>query len=426
MEYCQALDYLNNRKKLGMKPGLDRIKKLLKYFGDPQENLPAVHVAGTNGKGSTCAYIESILRHSGYKTGLFTSPFLLSPCEMIKVNGIDIDPDSFAALVNEASGYCGIMDEMGEGPSEYEIYTAAALAYFKRSGCRITVIEVCMGGRFDCTNILTHVEVSVITKISRDHTEYLGKTLADIAWHKAGIIKPGIPVVSWPQETEAMETINKIADQNGSHVYVPDFRRVADIFTDKNGNRFDYGDFKSLKIRMPGEHQVHNAVAAIQAVSVLQSEGWAIDSSSIREGLSNTRWPARFEFLRENPDFILDCAHNTDGVMEFVRTYRTLYGEKKAAVIFGVMRDKDYEEMIRLLSSISDSFHLYKPENDRALSLDKLKETADKYCGKVTRSDTINDVLVKCMDIAQNCGVICALGSIYYAGSMREAVIHFG
>ena len=409
-----------------MKPGLDRIKKLLEYFNDPQNSLPAVHVAGTNGKGSTCACIESILRYGGYKTGFFTSPFLLSPRELIRVDGRDIDPDSFAALIEEASRYCGLMDEAGDGPSEYEIYTAAALAHFKREGCEIAVIEVCMGGRTDCTNILTDVKVSVITKISLDHTAYLGKTPAEIAWHKAGIIKSSVPVVSWPQETGAMETIDKIALENGSQVFIPDFERIGNISIDKYGSLFDYGDFKSLDIKLPGEHQVRNAVMAIQAVSVLQSVGWNVDSENIREGLLNMRWPARFEILREKPDFILDSAHNPDGVNEFVRTYRTIYGDEKAIVIFGVMRDKDYDEMIRQLSTISESIHLVRIENDRALSLDKLKETADKYCGKVTKSDTINDVLKNCMNIAQNDGVICALGSIYYAGSMREAVIHSG
>jgi dihydrofolate synthase/folylpolyglutamate synthase len=423
LEYTQAIEYLKLRKRLGIKPGLDRINKLLGLFGDPQRGLPAVHVAGTNGKGSVSSYIHAILSNAGYKAGLFTSPFLLSPCEMIRVDDNEIDRASFCALVEEAADYCLKLDEEGDSPSEYEIYTAIALAHFRRSGCNIAVIEACMGGRFDCTNVLDAVNAAVITGISLDHTGFLGRSAGKIAWHKVGIAKPGVPVISWPQDDEAMAVIRREAAGLGSPVIVPVFSGIRVVSAGKEGSAFDYGDLKSLGIRMAGTHQIHNAALAIETASVLNGAGWGINDRSIRSGLLKVRLPARFELLRENPDFILDCAHNPDGVKEFMRTYRELYGDKKAVVIFGVMGDKDYEDMIRQVSAISDWFFVVKPENDRALSLDILKETADMYCGKVVKSDTINDVLMKCMDIAKNNGVICALGSIYYAGRVREAVL---
>jgi len=424
MDYLEALSFLESRRSMGMKPGLERVKALLDCFGHPQDHICAIHVTGTNGKGSVCAFLESIYHENGYKTGLFTSPFLLSPTEMFRANGADIDPQALTELISRAAAYCRQLDEKQLGPTEYEIYTAIALAFFREQGCDLAIIEVGMGGTWDCTNILPHKAASVITKISYDHMAYLGNTLSDIASHKAGIIGPGVPVISWPQEPEAMAVIREVSGTYGSSLYVPNFDSIRINALDKRGSRFEYAN-TSFHAGMVGEHQVYNAIMAYTTVMAIRDR-YGVDPERVARGISTMHWPGRFELLRQNPDFILDCAHNPDGVSAFIQTYKALYGSRKATLIFGVMRDKDYQEMLRLLSEIAHAFILVKPDNSRALSLEELKESADTYCEKVTKSDTIDSAVSTALHKAEKDDIICALGSIYYAGSLRDAVNHIG
>jgi dihydrofolate synthase/folylpolyglutamate synthase len=424
MDYLEALKFLEGRRSMGMKPGLERVRALLDCFDNPQEDLYAVHVTGTNGKGSVCAFLENIYHLNGYRTGLFSSTFLLSPTEMFRINGTTIEPQALAELISRAAAYCRQLDDKQLGPTEYEIYTAIALAFFRDQGCDLAIMEVGMGGTWDCTNILTRKAASVITKISYDHTEYLGKTLSEIAKHKAGIIAPGVPVISWPQEPEAMAVIREVSEVSGSPLSVPSFDSIHITALDKRGSRFKYED-TSFHAGMLGEHQVYNAIMAYTTVMAI-SDRFPVDPERVLKGISTMSWPGRFELLRQNPDFILDCAHNPDGVSAFIQTYKALYGRRKATLIFGVMRDKAYQEMLRLLSEIAEAFILVRPNNARALSLEELKESADIYCEKVTKSDTIDSAISTALHKVKKDGIICALGSIYYAGSLRDALIHIG
>lgn len=418
MNFDEAIQYLYTRRLPKIKQGLSSVKALLACFGNPQASLKAVHVAGTNGKGSTCAYLESVFRYSRYQTGLFTSPYLLSPLEMIKVNNVEIDETSFSALVSEASAFTGELDGKGFYPTEYEILTVIALEYFKRQGCDIVIIETAMGGTLDCTNVLEHVEACVITKISYDHTEFLGNTLADISSHKAGIMKPGVPVITWPQENEALAVIGHQAQKLNAPIIIPDFNSIQILEMNKLGSKFTYKGL-DFSVNLPGEHQINNVTLAVETCQTLLARGWQTTYGNIHEGLSHARWPGRFELLGSSPDFILDCGHNYDGVEAFVKTFKSIYPDKKATIIFGVMQDKDYDGMLRLISSIADNVLLVQPRNPRALPLNLLKETADKYCRNVWKSDTIEAAIKQGFALSDK-GIICALGSIYYAGEIRE------
>lgn len=423
MTYSEAISYLNSRSAAGIRFGLERVKNLLTLFGNPEARLPAIHVAGTNGKGSTANYLENILRTSGLKTGIFTSPFIDKPTEMIRINGQPVSEEAFAELIGEASLYNARLDATPEGgASEYETYTATALAFFMRQKCDIVIIEVCMGGRLDCTNILERVEAHIITKISLDHTGFLGDTLEQIARHKAGIIRCEAPVITWPQESRAMVPIRLEAAKCYAPVIVAALEQLEMRFVDVTGLTFDFQELKGLKIAVPAPYMAQNAVVALTAARELAKKGWPVTEKSIKEGLLITCWPGRFELLSREPDFFLDCCHNPDGAIAFTQAYKFLQGEKKAVVLLGVMGDKDYNAMASTLSEIAEAFVLLPPSNSRALKQDKLKQCVSRYCDKVFTSDTINAAVTKSLTLATKTGIICALGSHFHAAEIRKNV----
>ncbi|MCX7772859.1 MAG: bifunctional folylpolyglutamate synthase/dihydrofolate synthase [Clostridia bacterium] len=423
MTYSEAIEFLNSRKSLGIKPGLERVKALLERFDSPEQGLPCIHVAGTNGKGSTSMFLSHILIEAGYKTGLFTSPFIASPCEMFRVNNQPITQEEFTALIEEAKGHCHALDKLlDQGPTEYEIYAVIALVCFKRSNCQLAVIEACMGGRFDCTNVLSQPEVCVITKLSLEHQQFLGSSLEEIAWHKVGILKEGAPLVTYPQHGEAMSVIHDEALKLQSEVFSVDLGLIQIRELKRTGLTFDFEGLKSLRLCIPALYQTENAVLAIKSCELLIKKGWSISESAVRQGLAKARWPGRFEFLFRQPDFILDCCHNPDGVEAFVRSFQALYGDKKAVVLFGAMKDKDCDTMIKSLSCIAKAFVPVQSDNPRALPVQELHTIADKYCEFVIENDTIKDAVTKSLAAVEKDGIICALGSHFHAESVIKAL----
>lgn len=424
MTYSEALQFLESRRTLGIKPGLERMKALLGMFSSPQQGLPCIHVAGSNGKGSTANFLTAILSEQGYRVGQFSSPFFSSPCEMFRIGTEPIETHEFAKLAEEASGYCLVLDKtMDQGPTEYEIYTCLALTYFKRSGCDMAVIEACMGGRFDCTNILENVIVCIITKLSLEHQSFLGGTLKEIAWHKAGILKEKVPVITYPQAEEAMEVIQKEAGLKKAPLYTASLEGLRIEKLSKEGIRFAYEAFHQLELCTPALYQTENAALAVLSCKVIREQGILLSESSVKNGLANTVWPGRFEFLHRDPDFILDCCHNPDGVEAFIRSYRAIYGEKKAVILLGVMRDKDYHTMLKSLSKITYALIAIEADTPRALSAEILKEAAANTCDFVHKSDTIREAVTKSLKLIDKEGVICALGSHFHANSVKKALL---
>lgn len=425
MDYNRAVEYLESLGRFGSKPGLERIKLLTERLGNPQEHLKFVHIAGTNGKGSTSAFISSILRSAGYSAGLYTSPHLLRYNERIRVNDRDITDAELARYTARVKKAIDEMDQEGlEHPTAFEAITAMAFLYYYEKKCDVVVLEVGLGGRLDATNVISNPLVSVITKISLDHTEILGNTIAEIAGEKAGIIKQNGHVVTYPQEEEALRVIEAVCRQKNAAMYIaaPDMFEKTEL---SPGLLYmKHPRIGDIKTSITGVHQVYNAAVALKTAEVLTDMGFAITDRNIAEGFRTASWPGRFELLSRNPDFYIDGGHNPDGIRSFIETFKKLYPGKKATIIFGVMKDKDYDTMLRELSSITERFiAITPPDNPRALDAESLVKIMSKYCKNVEYSATIEEAIEKSLSSASENDVIAAVGSLFYIGYVRKAFL---
>lgn len=428
-----AIDFLNSPRNHKIKLGLSRISLLQKKLGNPEKNLRFVHVAGTNGKGSTCAFIESCLRHQGYKTGLFTSPYVENFEERIKVDNENIDKkslDSQTLRVKRAADE--VEKELGEYPTEFELMTSVALCYFDACECDICVVEVGLGGRFDSTNII-NPEVCILTSIGMDHMNLLGDTIEKIAGEKGGIIKTNVDVVCAPQKPEALSVISKIAQEKNCSVYYA--AEVSGNLEIENGTlvqkfRFENQEYSTSLI---GDYQPQNATNAILALRCLVNKGFAVSNKSIVEGIREAKWPGRCEFFKiknrdQNIFIIIDGAHNVDGAKKLVQTIqnckRTLEFQGNTACVFGVLEDKDYKGIIKEIAQLSDEFYLYPPKSERALSPQTVRKYfgEDKNC-KVFDSaqEALKEAVVKNSQNSCDSFVVC-LGSLYSVGELKKGI----
>jgi len=417
MDYKEALTYINGVSWQSTKPGLERVAELLEKLGNPQNGLRFVHVAGTNGKGSICAMLASVLKSAGLKTGLFTSPYLSRFTERMKINGKEIEEAEVAALVEELKPFADAMDDH---PTEFEMMTAAALLWFYRSKCDIVVLEVGLGGRFDATNIIPRPEVAVIASIGLDHTAVLGGTLEQIAFEKAGIIKENSKAVLYQQCGEVMETVRDICELKNAELTVPDFDDILPEFDSLEGQVFSFrGD--AYAIPLLGEHQLYNAVCAIEAVNILREEGFEIPQSALEAGLYAVTWPARFEVVHDDPVFVVDGGHNPQCAYALSESLRRYFPEDKRVLLIGMLRDKDYAAVVRLLAAMFDEFVTVTPDSPRALSAEELGEELSAFGKPVTVCDSIPEGVQTAMDIARELeGMVCAAGSLYICGEIRE------
>lgn len=420
MNYEQAMEYIHKVKWQGSKPGLSRTRELLAMLGNPEKKLKFVHIAGTNGKGSTAACCESILRQAGYKTGLYTSPYLIRFNERMQVCGQNIDDDHLARIVTEISPFA---DSMTDAPTEFELITALAMKYFYEMRCDIVVLEVGLGGELDSTNVIDTPESAVITAIGLDHTAVLGNTLAEIASAKAGIIKKcgDVAVYGGPREvTEVFE--NRAQEMNASLSYA-DFNRILDIHFNINATCFTIFPYGEISLPLIGTYQPKNALLAVTAIEILRKRGWKISNTDIINGLNNVHWPGRFEILRKMPYFILDGAHNPHGIIATLDSFNTLFDGKKAVFVIGVMADKDTSEMIRLLSPFAQSFIAVRPNNPRAMSAEKLAFVLAGTGVSATPFHSMDDAVIEAINRAGQDGIVFALGSLYFSSDIRSAVI---
>ena len=427
MTFKEALDFMNRWH--GSRLGLSRMQEMAERMGHPENNLRYVHVAGTNGKGSTCAMLESVLRAAGYKTGMLTSPYLETILESIKINGQNISEEDFCRAVDEVrTAVCGTgqgLSEMEDKPTEFEILTMAAFAAFAHASCDIVVMEVGMGGRLDSTNIIPPPEVCAIVNLSLEHTQFLGDTLAEIAFEKAGIIKKGCPVVTYPVDIEAEEAYRKVCSERGAVLCRADMDSViledeadawhvraqigaADVGQVRaqigaadawhvraqtgaadasharalsgavsgkvKGQLFSWHEYRNIFTALPGRHQVFNAVMVLEIIGKLKEKGWSIPETAVREGLGTVTWPARFEILRKKPLFICDGSHNPQCIEALENNLSTLLPDEKIVFLMGVLADKEYDKMLKYLLPHAKAFVCLTPDNPRALAAEKLAE----------------------------------------------------
>jgi len=354
MNYTEALDYIHHINWQFCNPGLGRTQTLCENLGHPERGPRFIHVAGTNGKGSFCAMLESILRAAGYRTGLYTSPFIRRFNERMQVNGCPIEDDELAQITAYVKPFA---DSMEEPPTEFELVTAIGFEYFNRHKCDVVVLETGLGGRWDSTNVIEDPLLSVITGIAFDHTALLGNTLQAIAAEKAGIIKPGRPCLFGGENGSAYRTVCSVAQTRKSRVYTVDRSTLRMVKADLNGTEFNYGDYQSLKLPLLGSYQPMNASTVLTAVDILRNEGLEIPAEAVRKGLASVSWPARFELLSKDPIILYDGGHNPQGIAAAVKSIQTYFPEQKVNLLSGVMADKSYDEMIEKLRPVTN--HVY-------------------------------------------------------------------
>lgn len=426
LTYQEALTWLNAPKYSATRPGLNPIRELMRRLGNPQDGLKYVHVAGTNGKGSTCAFLDSVLRAAGYRTGLYTSPFLEHFTERIRVDGEEIPEEDVACLTEKVREQAVAMAEDGwVEPTVFEMVTAVAFLYFRERGCDAVVLEVGMGGRLDATNLVRAEDkaISVIARLGMDHMQFLGDTLAEIAGEKAGIICDGTPVVSTAQEPEARAVLEEAARAHGvSILFTDDLPAPEVVSSSLDGQTFRIGDSDAgepLTIRLLGTYQLSNAMTAYAAIRVLREEGWTISEEALRVGFAKTRWEGRFELVHKDPVVIIDGAHNPNGVESLVKSLKSVFPGEKFSFITGVLADKDYAQMVELVAPLAKRFLTVTPDCARALPSVKFADYLRKKtgvpvidCGEPEKAAELS--LREFSD-----DVICAFGSLYYIGEIR-------
>jgi len=408
--------------RFGSNLGLSRIKVLLKALGDPHNELSVIHVAGTNGKGSTTAMIASMLRQAGIRTGMYISPFLERFTERISVNGVEIPEEAVAELAPVIKDACQFTERAcGEHPTEFEAVTAMAFLYFKQQQVECVALEVGLGGRFDATNVVDRPRVSVITRIAMDHMERLGPTLRLIATEKAGIIKPGCPVVSAPQADEAMEVISATAKREGSALRVVGRdMRVVPLSSDLSGQTCSlYSDrlcISDLHIPLIGEHQSINAATAVEAVLC---SGFSLTSDDVRSGIAATRWPGRMEVISREPLVILDGAHNPDGANAVVETLARLLPGKRCILVSGVLSDKAISEMVSAFAKCTRYAVLTRPDSPRALDPEEYGRYMDTASIRWEVTDSIAHAVDRALSLAGPDDFVLITGSLYLVGAAR-------
>ena len=371
MDFLEAQNYLEKvRSQKGIVLGLDTMRHLMAKLNNPQDKVKFIQVAGTNGKGSTAAYLTSILSEAGIKVGRYTSPAVFSSTEQYFACGSCISESEYAKGVTAVAEAAASLD--GETPTAFEQETALAFWYFAQKGCELAILEAGLGGDMDATNIVTTTVCSIITSISMDHCRILGNKISEIAAHKAGIIKPGAPVICIEQKEDAMEPIRAAAKAADTPLYEVHRDEVRQIFSDKRESIVFFREFENLHLKMLGSCQPENAALAVQAASVL-SRSYPIEKKHIYDGIENTRWGGRFELHSGSPDIILDGAHNPDGIRRLRESVNQMFGAVPICYVCGVLADKDYEKEIEILFGRASNVFTVTPPSPRAMKSTDLK-----------------------------------------------------
>jgi dihydrofolate synthase/folylpolyglutamate synthase len=426
-DYQQSLSYLFSLQKFGIKLGLANMEALMAGLGDPHLGYPSVLIGGTNGKGSTAAFLDSILRESGYRVGLYTSPHLLDFRERIRVQGRAIAERQVAEGADRMRSLIdSLMDpespsspRLNSHPTFFEVSTALAFQYFAQREIEMAVVEVGMGGRFDATNVLEPI-LSIITNVDLDHQEHLGVGLPQIAWEKAGIIREGGRLISGVTRPEAFEVIQRTAHQRGASIC----RLGSDVtwgiqrITWKGQQisiRGLHSDYPNTEIHLLGAHQAANAAAAVAAAEILKDQGFPIPKECIYQGLAKARWPGRMQVLSQNPLLIVDSAHNPAGTQILSQAISDLNGYRRLYLVFGVMKDKDWRSMLQMLGPLAAKVILTRPPTERAADPIHLKEEMATKFGEIEVREEVGEAISLARSLAKEEDAILIAGSIFTA-----------
>lgn len=420
MNYEQALEYIHSVNWTFCKPGLERITALCEALENPQKKLRFIHVAGTNGKGSTSAMLASILQKAGYRTGLYTSPYIRTFCERIRVDGENIPQDTLAVLTERIRP---IADKMTDKPTEFELITALAFEHFYQSKCDVVVLEVGLGGRLDSTNVIVNTALSIITGIDFDHTALLGNTIEEIAKEKAGIIKEGCPVLFGGGRGVARDTVCAVAQEKNAPFYVVDRSSYLQKETSLDGTTFDYAHYTDLQLPLLGAYQPYNATLVLTAIDLLKQQSFDIGEDAVRQGLAAVRWPARFELLSREPIILYDGGHNPEGVRAAVASIKTYFPNQKVNLLSGVMADKDRGEMIETMKPVVAHAFAVTPNNPRALASKEYAAQLTAHGVPTKAFDSVAEGVSAAIEASKQEGIpLICLGSLYLYEEVEAAV----
>ena len=404
MEYQEIIHTIENKRRFGSLPGVVVSRKLLAAVGDPQNDLAFIHIAGTNGKGSTAAFLREILKEAGIRAGMFTSPHLIDFTERIQVDGRQI-PEEDAARLGEML----LNLDLEVHPTMFDYCLAMALLYFREQGCRLVILETGLGGRLDSTNVISAPLVSVITKIGYDHTEVLGDTLDQIAAEKAGILKPNTFMVSESQQQPAEKVLKDCCSKLGISYQFVEAEKIKAV-----DHGFSYEGKGSYRMRMLGMHQRENAMAAVFAAEALRIYGFEITDAQISQGIENATWNGRMELISKEPYLLIDGAHNGHGVHALAESLMELYPDEKFHFIMGVLADKDYKQMVKEILPLAESVTTVTPDSGRALQGETLAEYIRSYGVFAENTEQMQEAFLQIRDKT------VAFGSLYFIGEIRK------
>ncbi|MBE6651180.1 MAG: bifunctional folylpolyglutamate synthase/dihydrofolate synthase [Ruminococcaceae bacterium] len=419
MTYNEALNYIHSVTWKGSRPGLERTKELLSLMGNPEKKLKFIHIAGTNGKGSTASMSASILQKAGYTTGLYTSPYIFEFNERMRVDGKNIGNDELAEIAEYIKP---LADSMEDSPTEFELVTCIAFEYFYRHKCDIVCLEVGMGGELDSTNVIEPPVASVITNIGLDHTEFLGDTLEKIAETKSKIIKNNSVAILY-RSTEGVErVIEDRCSEVNAKLFKADFDAVIPVSASLDYQVIDWKSLKGIKLPLLGEHQLKNVAVVLTLMEALRERGYNVTDENIRDGLESAVWQGRFEIVRRDPLFVVDGGHNPQCIESLVKNVKSYVTMRPLVVLTGVLADKDFSSMYGEMSEIADEFITVTPPNPRALSADKLAEYLIGLGAVATPCETVEDGVALAIEKAGESGAVVAYGSLYMVGDIEKAV----
>ncbi len=416
----QAIQYIHSHKTHKTKPGLERISALLQAMGNPQHTVHCIHVAGTNGKGSVCAMLDSILRAADYRVGLFTSPYIRTFHERMRADGKEITDGELAEITDYVRSF---VEQQPEELNEFELITAIGFEFFRRRGVKYVILEVGLGGRLDPTNIIEDPILSIITDIDFDHTVQLGNTLQAIAAEKAGIIKNGRPCLFGGKDSSACRTIRSIAALRHAPFHTVDRTIYSATEMTLDGTVFNFQNYIGLHLPLLGAYQPFNTAIVLTALTILEQNGLTGTEEALRRGLEQVRWPARFELLSRDPVVIFDGAHNPQGIAAAVQSINTYFPEQKVNVLAGVMEDKGYDEMVERLRPIANRVYTVTPDNPRALPAADLAAHFEGHRIPAEPFNSVREGVHAAMNRSklENIPLIC-LGSLYLYDELRTAV----
>lgn len=427
MNYTEALRYIEELSGYGIVPGLESITELCKRLGNPQDQLKFVHVAGTNGKGSTISFIDSVMRTAGYKVGKYTSPAVFEYRERYQINGRNITQVAFCSYLDKIKECAEAMVDDGlPHPTTFEVETALAFLYFADKECDLVVLETGMGGRLDATNVISNTLVAVLASISMDHMAFLGKTIEQIAAEKAGIIKNKCYVITARQSRDAERMIRQKASLQNARMIVADAARCKQVKYGIKKQSFTYDGIKNLQITLAGNYQIDNAVVAIEAIRALKKCGFDVSEEQLKKGLLETTWPGRFQMISKKPMFIIDGAHNENAALRLKESIETDLPEEQRnniILIMGVFKDKEYEKVAELICPFGKQIiTVAPPENPRGLPAIELAKTVQNINPAVTTADSIEEAVEMSYLLSNNESVILAFGSLSFLGRIAGIV----